>query len=175
LALNQKTPFRPALLDFYFQASIYLRTADTFFGPGYVSYFEKKSQGNMMARLFCLDPAPFLAATLERCRAAVFFSATLLPLDYFDRVLTGSTAHSKLMLSSPFPSEHLALLIHNRSPPYTDRANSYDAVAALIERVCAVQPGYLVFFPSYAYLARWRNGSRAPTGPAALDPGSGDE
>ncbi len=155
LALNQKTAFRPALLDFYFQASTYLRTAETFFGPGYVSYFEKKGQGNMSARLFCLDPAPFLAAALERCRAAVFFSATLLPLDYFDRVLTGSTTHSKMMLSSPFPSEHLALFIHNRiSTQYTNRDNSYEAVAALIERVCAAQPGnYLVFFPSYAYLA----------------------
>ncbi len=154
LALNQQTAFRPALLDFYFQATTYLRTADAFFGPSYVSYFEKKDQGNLNAKLFCLDPAPFLAAALQRSRAAVFFSATLLPLDYFDRVLTGSTTHPKLVLRSPFPSEHLALLIHNQvSTRYTHRAGSYEAVATLIEQVCAAQPGnYLVFFPSYAYL-----------------------
>ena len=155
LALNQKTAFRPALLDFYFQAATYLRTADTFFGPGYVSYFEKKDQTNLTTKLFCLDPAPFLAAALQRSRAAIFFSATLLPLDYFDRVLTGSTTHPKLVLRSPFPVEHLALLIHNQiSTHYANRAGSYEAVAALIEQVGAAQPGnYLVFFPSYAYLA----------------------
>lgn len=154
LALNQKAVFRPALLDFYFQANTYLRTAEAFFGPGYVSYFEKKGQDSLTAKLFCLDPAPFLAAALERSRAAVFFSGTLLPLDYFDRVLTGATTHPKLVLRSPFPSEHLALLIHNGvSTRYTQRANSYEAVATLIEGVCAAQPGnYLVFFPSYAYL-----------------------
>ncbi len=155
LALNEKTPFKPALLDFYFQAGAYLRTADAFFGPGYVSYFEKQGQGDLSAKLFCLDPAPFLAAALERSRAAVFFSGTLLPLEYFDRVLTGSTTHPRLVLCSPFPAEHLALLIHNGvSTRYDQRANSYEAVAALIEAVCAAQPGnYLVFFPSYAYLA----------------------
>jgi DNA excision repair protein ERCC-2 len=165
LVLNQKTAFRPALLDFYFQANTYLRTAEAFFGSGYVSYFEKKGQGDLTAKLFCLDPAPFLAAALERSRASVFFSGTLLPLDYFDRVLTGSTAHPRLVLPSPFPSDHLALLIHNQiSTRYTNRAGSYEAVAALIEQVCAAEPGnYLVFFPSYAYLiavaglvrARW--------------------
>ncbi|MFN8456419.1 MAG: ATP-dependent DNA helicase [Anaerolineae bacterium] len=155
LALNEKTTFRPNLLDFYFQVNTYLRTADAFFGPGYISYFEKQGQGNLTAKLFCLDPAPFLAATLERSRAAVFFSGTLLPLEYFDRVLTGSTTHPRLVLRSPFLSEHLALLIHNGvSTRYTQRANSYEAVAALIEEVCAAQPGnYLIFFPSYAYLA----------------------
>lgn len=154
LALNQKTNFRPALLDFYFQATTYMRTAETFFGPGYVSYFEKKGPEDLTAKLFCLDPAPFLTAALERSRAAIFFSGTLLPLEYFDRVLTGSTSHPRLILQSPFPSEHLALLIHNQiSTRYTQRANSYEAVAALIEGVCAAQPGnYLVFFPSYAYL-----------------------
>ncbi|NJN94420.1 MAG: hypothetical protein HC875_10170 [Anaerolineales bacterium] len=116
--------------------------------------FREKGQDSLTAKLFCLDPAPLLAAALERSRATVFFSGTLLPLDYFDRVLTGATTHPKLVLRSPFPSEHLALLIHNGvSTRYTQRANSYEAVAALIEGVCAAQPGnYLVFFPSYAYL-----------------------
>lgn len=155
LALNQQTAFRLALLYFYFQATTYLRTADAFFGPGYVSYFEKKGRGNLTAKLFCLDPAPFLAAALQRSRAAIFFSATLLPLDYFDRILTGSTSHPKLVLRSPFPAEHLALLIHNQvSTHYANRAGSYEAVAGLIEQIGAAQPGnYLVFFPSYAYLA----------------------
>jgi Rad3-related DNA helicase len=69
--------------------------------------------------------------------------------------LTGSTTHPKLVLHSPFPAEHLALLIHNQvSTHFANRGNSYEAIATLIEEVCAAQPGnYLVFFPSYAYLA----------------------
>lgn len=155
LALNRPAPFRPALLEFYFQCNTYLRFADAFFYSGYVSYFERRDAAGLTARLFCLDPSPFLAAALDRCRAAVFFSATLLPQAYFARVLTGSANQPHLTLPSPFPPEHLRLLVHSQiSTLYTDRAGSYPAVAAAIEAVCAARAGnYLVFFPSYAYLA----------------------
>ncbi len=155
LASNQPAPFRPELLEFYFLGQSYLRTADSLFNDGYVSYFERREQAGLLARLFCLDPAPFLAAALERCRAVIFFSATLLPQPYFARVLTGEPDQPRLTLPSPFPAENLALLIHNRvSTLYAERANSYRAIAEIVETVCAARPGnYLVFFPSYAYLA----------------------
>ena len=155
LALNRPAPFRPALLEFYFQCSTYLRFAETFFYAGYVSYFERRDAAGLTARLFCLDPSPFLAAALDRCRAAIFFSATLLPQAYFARVLTGAADQPHLTLPSPFPREHLRLLVHSHvSTLYADRASSYPAVTAAIEAVCTAHTGnYLVFFPSYAYLA----------------------
>ncbi len=153
LALNQPTDFRPELLDFYFQCLAYLWVAEQF-DDTYVSYFEKQGQAGLTAKLFCLDPAPHLKDALARSQAAIFFSATLLPLDYFERVLTGSADQPAIMLPSPFPQENIRVLIHNRiSTKYMNREGSYEAIAATIASVCTAQRGnYLVFFPSYRYM-----------------------
>ena len=47
------------------------------------------------------------------------------------------------------------MLIHNGiSTQYAQRAESYPEIAAAIETICSTQAGnYLVYFPSYAYLA----------------------
>jgi len=154
LVLNRATAFRQELVDFYFLCNAYLRTAE-YFDTFYVSYFERKGKADLKAKLFCLDPAPMLAPPLERSQSTIFFSATLLPLDYFRKLLTGSTDHPKQMFPSPFPPANVNLLIHNRiSTKYVHRADSYEAIASAIETICGAQMGnYLIFFPSYAYLA----------------------
>ena len=154
LVLNQVTEFRQELLEFYFLCSNYLRTAE-YFGAFYVSYFERQGQANLKARLFCLDPAPLLATSLERSRSTIFFSATLLPLDYFMTLLTGAADYPRRIFHSPFPLENVSLLVHNGiSTKYAQRADSYAAIASAIESICSAHVGnYLVFFPSYAYLA----------------------
>ena len=154
LVLNQPAEFRPALLEFYFLCLNYLRTAE-YFDTFYVSYFERLGQANLKAKLFCLDPAPLLAVPLERSQATVFFSATLLPIDFFMQLLTGAAKHPWRSFPSPFPEENAYLLIHNQiSTKYTQRADSYATIAEAIETICAAQAGnYLVYFPSYAYLA----------------------
>jgi DNA excision repair protein ERCC-2 len=153
LALNQTAEFRQELLEFYFLCSNYLRTAE-YFDTFYVSYFERQGQADLKAKLFCLDPAPLLATPLERSQSTIFFSATLLPLDYFMKLLTGTAEHPKRIYQSPFPIENVSLLIHNGiSTKYAQRADSYAAIASAIESVCSAHVGnYLVFFPSYAYL-----------------------
>ncbi len=153
LALNQPAEFRQDLLDFYFACSNYLRTAE-YFDTFYVSYFERQGKAGLKARLFCLDPAPMLAAPLERSQATLFFSATLLPIDYFKQLLTGIEAYSQRVFPSPFPVENARVLIHNRiSTKYKQRADSYAPIAAAIEAICSAQVGnYLIFFPSYAYM-----------------------
>ena len=154
LALNQPTEFRQELLEFYFSCSNYLRTAE-YFDTFYVSDFERQGQSDLRAKLFCLDPAPMLAAPLERSQSTIFFSATLLPLDYFMKLLTGDTNHPWRIFQSPFPVENVSLLIHNGiSTRYTQRADSCAAIATAIEAISSAHVGnYLVFFPSYAYLA----------------------
>lgn len=153
LALNHPAEFRPALLDFYFTCLNYQRTAEEF-DTFYISYFERQGQSNLRAKLFCLDPAPLLAARLERSRATVFFSATLLPMDYFMKLLTGAASHPWRVFQSPFPQENACLLVHNRiSTKYEQRADSCAAVAEAIATTCQTHAGnYLVYFPSYAYL-----------------------
>ena len=153
LVLNQPAEFRQQLLEFYFLCSNYLRTAE-YFDTYYVSYFERKGQADLKTKLFCLDPAPMLAAPLERSRATVFFSATLLPIDYFTKLLTGTAAYTGRIFQSPFPVENFCLLIHDQiSTKYAQRADSYAGIASAIEAICSTHVGnYLVYFPSYAYL-----------------------
>ena len=154
LVMNQVAEFRQELLEFYFLCSNYLRTAE-YFDTFYVSYFERRGQSDLKAKLFCLDPAPMLALPLERSQSTIFFSATLLPMDYFMKLLTGAENHPRRIFKSPFPVENVSLLIHNGiSTKYTQRADSYAVIASAIDAVCSAQVGnYLVFFPSYAYLA----------------------
>jgi DNA excision repair protein ERCC-2 len=154
LVLNQAAEFRQELLEFYFLSSNFLRTAE-YFDTFYVSYFERHGQADLKAKLFCLDPAPLLANPLERSQSTIFFSATLLPMDYFMKLLTGTADHPRRIFHSPFPTENVSLLIHNGiSTKYGQRADSYEAIASAIETVCNAHVGnYLVFFPSYVYLA----------------------
>ncbi len=156
LAMNQNHPseFRDELLEFYFLCSNFLRTAE-YFDTFYVSYCERQGKGDLKVKLFCLDPAPMLAGPLARSQSTVFFSATLLPLDYFKQLLTGEVDHPKRIFHSPFPIENVCLLVHNGiSTKYAQRADSYQAIAASIEAICSARLGnYLVFFPSYAYLS----------------------
>ncbi len=153
LVLNQAAEFKQELLEFYFLCSNYLRTAE-YFDTFYVSYFERRGQSDLRAKLFCLDPAPMLAVPLERSQSTVFFSATLLPMDYFMKLLTGAANHPNRIFQSPFPQENVCLLIHNKiSTRYAQRADSYDAIAEVIETVLNTHAGnYLVYFPSYVYL-----------------------
>jgi Rad3-related DNA helicase len=152
--LNRATDFRLDLLDFYFTCSNYLRTAE-YFDTFYVSYFERQGKSDLKAKLFCIDPAPMLADPLDRSQSTIFFSATLLPMDYFKQLLTGAADHPNRVYHSPFPRENVSLLIHGRiSTKYARRADSYAPIASAIEAICSAQVGnYLVFFPSYAYLA----------------------
>ncbi|MFN8381823.1 MAG: ATP-dependent DNA helicase [Anaerolineales bacterium] len=153
LVLNQPTEFRQELLEFFFLCSNYLRTAE-YFDSNYVSYFERQGQSDLKTKLFCLDPAPLLAMPLERSLSTIFFSATLLPIDYLMKLLTGDTDHSKRIFQSPFPKENVCLLIHNKiSTKFAQRADSYAAIAEAIEIALNTHVGnYLVYFPSYAYL-----------------------
>lgn len=153
LALNLPAEFRQELLEFYFLCSNYLRTSE-YFDTFYVSYFERLGQADLKSKLFCLDAAPMLAVPLERSKSTVFFSATLLPIDYFMKLLTGDEDHPRRIFQSPFPLENVCLLIHNQiSTKYAQRADSYHAIAAAIETICKTHVGnYLVYFPSYAYL-----------------------
>ena len=153
LVQNQVAEFRQELLEFYFLYSNYLRTAD-YFDTFYVSYFERVGPSNLRAKLFCLDPAPMLTVPLERSRSTIFFSATLLPMDYFMKLLTGAAEHPRRIFHSPFPQENVCLLVHNKiSTKFVHRADSYDAIAEAIETVLNTHVGnYLVYFPSYVYL-----------------------
>ena len=145
-------PGEEQLLLLYFDILSFLKIAELY-DERYITWVECKG-GEVYLRLFCLDPSDLLDKAMKRGKAAVLFSATLTPLEYFTCVLGGGSDAKRLMLSSPFPRENLCLLVSDRiSTKYKDRQDSLEPVADQIALTVGSRIGnYLVYFPSYAYL-----------------------
>ncbi len=170
LLQNVKTDWREDLIQRYFEASAFLRVAEQY-DQAYATCYRGDVR-DLRIKLFCIDPARQMAEALTRCRAAVFFSATLTPFDYFNTLFGGDERTQLLRLASPFPRENLCLAIDGRiSTYYREREQSADAVVAAIADLVRHRPGnYLVFFPSYAYLqmVHTRFAGRHPDLPACV-------
>ena len=107
-------------------------------------------------RLICLDPSRVLASCHARAHAAVLFSATLTPSDYFADILGGGKDAVRISLPSPFDQSHCCLVaVPTVSTRYEDRAASYKKIASLIAATVSGRAGnYMVYFPSYDYMER---------------------
>lgn len=151
LVKNQPAEFREALLALYFRMHSFRRTAEAY-DERFVTIIE--SDPGIKVRLFCLDPSLLLRKALARGKAAIFFSATLTPMDYYRTLLGGAPEDPILQLASPFPPENLAVLIHDRiQTHFKGRAESLGGVVAAIGILVSGRRGnYLVYFPSYQYL-----------------------
>ena len=152
LGRNMPSSYRRELSEFYFQAVAFLRIAELF-DDHYITYVEKIGRDARL-RLFCLDPSRQIRAALKRGTSALFFSATLTPLEYFRVILGGDEEDALLNLESPFPPEHLHLSLGDHiQTTYKKRDESYDDVAAAIAALISQKRGnYLAFFPSYRYM-----------------------
>lgn len=114
-----------------------------------------EARGDALAvKLACLDPSGAVREPMGQARASVLFSATLTPLEYYSSLLGGGEHAACLALPSPFPREHLRVLVDRSvSTRYRDRAGTLHRVAATVAAVAAARPGsYLAFVPSYDYL-----------------------
>lgn len=142
----------PELVDLFFDAMIF-STIMELFDTRFKTLYRRADQG-MDVRIFCTDPSHVLEICLQKAWAAVFFSATLVPLDYHVHMLGEDYEPRRLVLPSPFPREHLLALHAARvSTRYRDRERTYDQVAGHIAAAVGARPGhYLVFFPSYRYM-----------------------
>ena len=151
LARNQPADFREDLLALYFRLHAFQRTADLY-DERYVTIAEPGR--SVRVRLFCLDPSFLLRQALARGKAAIFFSATLTPIDYYRTLLGGNPEDPLLQLPSPFPPEHLAVLVQDRiRTHFKARAGTLADVVEAIRALVQGRPGnYLVYFPSYQYL-----------------------
>ena len=116
-------------------------------------YYINKQDEDIVLNLLCLDASSFLNTMSKRVKAAIYFSATLSPIDYYQRLLGGEESDPCVMLTSPFPQEHLKLLVAPKiSTRYKDRANSYNKVAEYIECFVKQKVGnYFIYLPSYEY------------------------
>lgn len=139
-------------LDVFRMTNEFLKISE-FIGNGFRTYIVNKND-NIIARIKCLDSSSLIAKTLKKIRSAIFFSATLTPLDYYVKCLGGNEDTPVMKLESPFESDHcLAIVRSDISTRYKDREYSYEEIARSIEEMIKGKKGnYLVFFSSYSYL-----------------------
>ncbi|HOT76629.1 MAG TPA: helicase C-terminal domain-containing protein, partial [Candidatus Wallbacteria bacterium] len=140
------------VLEAFFDFLSFIRISELYSETHLTCYYKEKSHARV--RLFCLNPAPHIARAVKLGRAAVFFSATLSPLDYFIKILGGGGKTPRMKLDSPFDPDRLCVLAGlNIQTSFARRDQSYLSIAALIRETAAAKRGnYLVFFPSYVYL-----------------------
>ena len=142
---------REEVLELYFAVRFFLDIAEGL-DDHYVIYAEHPSRDRFLVKLFCVDPSANLTQCLSRGNSAIFFSATLLPIEYYTSLLSQGTDDYRMYARSPFAAEHQLLLIGGDvSSRYTRRGErEYQRIAAYIQKTVQTHHGnYMVFFPSY--------------------------
>ena len=142
---------REEFLDFYFGIRNFLNIYDLL-DEHYVIYSEIAADGRFMLKLFCVDPSKNLQKCLDKGNATIFFSATLLPIHYYKKLLSTLEDNYAIYAKSTFSTEQRLLAFgRDVSTKYTRRtAEEYDRIAQYIKRTVRCKQGnYMVFFPSY--------------------------
>ncbi|MGB8455120.1 MAG: ATP-dependent DNA helicase [Anaerocolumna sp.] len=121
----------------------------------YITYLDYNEQGEFRIKLLCMDPSDNLNTCLDKGKSAVFFSATLLPIQYYKEQLGGREGDYAVYAPSPFQIENRLLMIGNDvSTKYTRRNNEeFEKIVNYIISFTEAKKGnYMVFFPSYQML-----------------------
>ena len=152
LTQNIKAAYREELLELYFSISGFLRVAEQY-DQNYATCYEKIKK-DLKVKLFCIDPSIQLRDALNRCKAAIFFSATMTPMNYFGKILGCNKNANRMTLPSPFPAANFRLFIADRvSTLYRQREDTKIQISQTISALINQKKGnYLVFFPSYEYM-----------------------
>ncbi|MEC9485550.1 MAG: helicase C-terminal domain-containing protein [Candidatus Izemoplasma sp.] len=152
LVEHKRFEARKDVLDVYFELVQYRRIAE-FYNEHYrlfMHYFNEE----ITITERCFNAADFITEIIEyQTDGAIFFSATLEPIDYYVTLITNGEGKT-IQIPSPFDPKRLGLFIEgSTSTRYRDRDLSIskiiDTIYAMLE---AKQGNYIAFFPSYAYM-----------------------
>ena len=139
------------MLELYFSARSFLEVCDRL-DDSYVIYSELCADGRFMLKLYCVDISGNLQECINKGRSTVFFSATLLPEQYYKSLLSTAPDNYAICATSTFqPEKRLILLGTDTSSRYTRRGEEdYRRIATYIcEALRAKSGNYMVFFSSY--------------------------
>jgi len=148
------SPIRAELLDFFFEIShfldIYERVDDN-----YVKYTEMLEDGTFQIKLFCVDPSNNLEECMLRARSTILFSATLLPIQYYKKLLGGKKEDYEVYAHSVFQPAKKGLFVgKDVTSRYTRRCEEeyYNIARYLYEVIKNRHGNYMAFFPSHSFL-----------------------
>ncbi len=147
-------PHQEEILDFYFTINQFINIYELV-DESYEIYGEQVNDKSFMVKLYCIHPAHNLSECIEKGNATVFFSATMLPIQYYKELLHDEEEDYAIYIPSPFPKEHRGLLVGNDvSSRYKARGPAqYERMARYLDIMVHGKRGnYMAFFPSYKML-----------------------
>ncbi|MFH1861444.1 MAG: helicase C-terminal domain-containing protein [bacterium] len=123
-----------------------------FEGPPFAHLLRRKPIPNL--EVLCLDAASFLSDTFSELHAAVCMSATLQPLEAYQRLLGLKTDALTISLPNPFPVKLRQIMVDpSVTTIYRERRANIPAIAQRIQLFYKlVQRNVIVFFPSFEFL-----------------------
>ena len=142
---------RKELMEFYFGIRNFLNIMELV-DEHYQIYTEIQEDGRFMMKLLCVDPSENLQKCIEKGRSTIFFSATLLPIQYYKSLLSTDKENYAIYAKSTFQEEQRLLAFGNDvSTKYTRRNDvEFRKIASYIVKTVHCKKGnYMVFFPSY--------------------------
>ena len=146
--------YRDEILDFYFDisafSSIYDRVNDK-----YVIYAEHDMGEECHIKLLCVDPSENLSLCMGRARSTILFSATLLPIQYYKKLLGGTSEDYEVYAHSIFnPNKCARIIGSDVTSKYNKRGEAqYRKIAGYIHDIITQRRGnYLIFFPSRSFM-----------------------
>lgn len=151
---SKEEDIRKEVLELYFSVRMFVSIHEKL-DENYMIYSELDDAGRFKVKLFCVNPAKCLQEFLDKGNSTVFFSATLLPIHYYKKLLSTSGEDYAIYAESPFdPSNRRILLGVDVSTKYTRRGQEmYRRYAWYLVRAAAAKKGnYLAFFPSYHFM-----------------------
>lgn len=141
---------REEVLELYFRVRSFLDISERL-DENYVIYSEHEGE-RFHIRLYCVDPSRNLQQRLDKGKSTVFFSATLLPIQYYKSLLSTKTDNYAVYAETVFrPQQQLLLIAGDVTSRYTRRSEQeYARMADYIYLTGMQKKGnYIVFFPSY--------------------------
>ena len=101
---------RERALQLYFELRHFINIHERL-DEKYLIYTDYAENGNFRMVLKCMDPSGNLAECLKKGRSAVFFSATLLPVNYYREQLGGGSEDYAVYAPTPFAKEKRLLMV----------------------------------------------------------------
>lgn len=150
------TSVREAVLEFYFEVMHFLLISELV-DEHYVSYMQLMEDGRFLVKHFCVDPSKNLQECMARAVSSVLFSATLLPIQYYKKLLGGTNRDYEVYADTVFDARKRGLYIADDvTSKYSRRGDGeYRKIAAYIRRIVDRRYGnYMIFFPSHQFLQR---------------------
>lgn len=147
---NREFDKRDTVLEFYFQVRSFLEISERL-DENYVIYSEHEEE-RFKIKLYCTDPSRNIQSRLNKGRSTVFFSATLLPIQYYKSLLSTKEDNYAVYAETVFqPGQQLLLIASDVTSRYVRRSDEeYERMAEYIYQTGLQKKGnYIVFFPSY--------------------------